>query len=252
MNAIEDTLLAIAAREKEIQNLTRSSEFSGNLTQRQAILAQLDALQAANNASKDEANRMRSRMRSYQVENEQLKKMMAQTEDRIIEKEKELEEAQTVIDDLRGALNKMEAQLLETSGELATTYSELKDERDRLAATNAELQQTVEELQNKTTFINQQARGYIACGTKQELRRAGILSRLNVKLTKEYQDAVQGNSTTVNYFESDEFACGDDSAIIEVLPERSSSSYEVKGNKLIVKDAKSFWATDKIVVLVKD
>jgi chromosome segregation ATPase len=251
LNAIEDTLRAISDREKEIQKLTQSSEFSGNISQRQAILKKLQALKDANDQSKNQAKQMQSRLNSYRIENEQLRKMIAQAETRVLTKEQELEEAQTVIDDLRDALGKMESQLLESQGDLATAYEDLKDKNESLEETNERLNNTINELQRKTVFIEEQAKGYVACGSKRILRRKGILSRVNMKLTKEYQSAVKANSSSINYFESNEIECGTDGEIIAVLPERDESSYSIEGNQLKITDTEAFWKTDKIVVLVK-
>lgn len=252
LNSIEDTLRAIGDREKEIQSLSKSNEFSGNLTQKQAILDKLKALSQANAAAKDEAKRMQERIKSYKIENEQMKKMIAQAEQRVIEKERQLEEAQGLITDLQKTLNKLEGQLLEKTGELATTYEELKNERDRLAETNASLERTLAELQKKTSFIDEQAQGYFACGSKAELRRNNILNKTSLKLVKEYQESVRAVGRKVDYFKNSEFSCGSDGAIELILPERDPASYEIDGAKLVVKDAKTFWATDKIVVLIKE
>ncbi len=251
LNAIEDTLRAIADREKEIQKLTQSGEFSGNISQRQAILKKLQALKDANDQSKDQAKQLQSRLNSFRIENEQLRKMIAQAETRVLTKEQELEEAQTVIDDLRGALDKMESQLLESQGNLAQAYDDLKEKNQSLEETNDRLNKTISELQQKTVFIEEQAKGYVACGTKKVLRRKGILSRTSMKLTKQYQSAVKANSSSINYYESDEVACGTEGEIIAVLPERSASSYTISGNQLKITDTEAFWKTDKIVVLVK-
>lgn len=252
LNAIEDTLRMIVSREKQIQKLTRSREITGNLTQKQAIIEQLKLLSEANQKSKNEAKRMKERIKSYKIENEQLKKMIQQAETRILEKERELEEAKTVIDDMQRALNKIEAQLLEKTGELASTYEELKNERDELLRTEERLKKTIADLQRKNTFIDKQARAYIACGSKRDLRRNGILKKMSVKLTREYQSAVQGYSDIVNYYQSNEFTCGNEGIISQILPERDKNSYKLKGNKLIVTDSEKFWKTDKIVVLIKD
>ncbi|MCH2043022.1 MAG: hypothetical protein MK212_02690 [Saprospiraceae bacterium] len=252
LNAIEDTLRMIAGREKQIQDLTRSREITGNLTQKQAIVEKLKILSEANQQAKNEAKRMKERIKSYKIENEQLKKMIQQAETRILEKERELEEARTVIDDMQRALNKMESQLLEKTGELASTYEELKNERDELLRTEERLKKTIADLQQKNTFIDKQARGYIACGSKRDLRRNGILQKTTMKLTREYQNAVQGYSDIVNYFQSNEFSCGEEGTISRILPERDINSYKLEGNKLIVTDNAKFWKTDKIVVLIKE
>lgn len=252
LQAIEDSLQAITNREKDIQKLTKKIENTKDLTQKQAILANLQLLQAANDKSQAEARQLQSRLYSYKVENEQLRKMIAQTDTRLMTKEQELTDVQGVINDLRSTLSKMEAELLESKGELSGAYEVLKSKNEELSTTNSRLKNTLDDLKNKTEFIEEQAKGYISCGTKKLLRQKGILSKTNITLTKEYQSAVRANSYPINYFESDLIECGSSGKIIAILPERNENSYSVEENKLIIRDNEAFWKTDKIAVIVKD
>jgi chromosome segregation ATPase len=195
---------------------------------------------------------LQGKLYAIKVENEQLRKMIAQSETRLLAKEQELADVQGLINDLRSNLSKMEAQLLESRGELKGAYELLKRRNEELSAANQKLNLTLADLKNKTSFIQEQARGYVSCGTKKTLRQKGILSKTNLKLTKEYQTAVRANSYTVNYFESDLIECGSDGKIEVVLPERSEKSYKIEGHKLIITDNEAFWKTDKIVVIVKE
>lgn len=252
LNSIEDTLRVIADNEKEIQRLTKEKEFSGSLSQRQAIISKLQALRDANEAAKEAAKSMQRRMRSYQIENQQLKKMIAQAEVKIVEKEQDLAEARTIIDDMELALAKMEGQLTEKSGQLDDAYKDLQDKNEKLQKTNEKLETTIADLETKNSFIDEQARAYVACGDKRALRRAGILSKTSMKkLTKTYQQSVKDNGDEVDYFNNDQIDCGGDGEIVYVLPLRDESSYEVQGGVLLIKNPKTFWATDKTVVLVK-
>ena len=128
----------------------------------------------------------------------------------------------------------------------------LKKKNEELSSTNEKLTSTLGDLKKKTVFIEEQARGYVSCGTKKVLRQKGILSKTNLKLTKEYQTAVKANSYAVNYFESDLIECGTGGKIEVVLPERDPASYKVDGYKLTILNTESFWKTDKIVVIVKE
>jgi chromosome segregation ATPase len=253
LNSIEDTLRTISNNEKEIQRLTQQKEFNGTLSQRQAIIAKLQALRDANEDAKEAAKSMQRRMRSYQIENQQLKKMIAQAETRIIEKEEDLNEARYIIDDMELALAKMEGQLTEKSGQLDDAYKDLQDRNETLTETNDKLATTIADLETKNDFIDEQAKAYVACGDKKVLRKAGILSKVSMKkLTKTYQQSVRQNGDEIDYFNNDQIDCGGDGEIIYVLPIRDESSYEIQGSVLIIKNSKSFWATDKTVVLVKN
>lgn len=253
LNSIDDTLRAISLREKEIQGLTQQKEFGGDLSQRQKILGKIQALRDANEDSKNEAKKMQSRIRSYQIENQQLKKMIAQAENRILKKEEELAEARGIIDDMEIALAQMEGQLTEKSGQLSVAFKDLKKKNEELSTTNNQLQETLEDLSVKNEFIAEQARAYIACGDKRALRKVGILSKTSLKkLTKNYQQSVREHGDLIDYFDNNQIDCGGDGEIIQVLPERDASSYEIQGGVLNIKDNKKFWATDKTVVLVKN
>ncbi|MCH2022673.1 MAG: hypothetical protein MK207_09370 [Saprospiraceae bacterium] len=252
INAIEDTLRSIKMNENEIQRLTKQKEFSGNLSQRKIIITKLRALRDANEKAQKAAKSMQRRMRSYQIENQQLKKMIAQAESRIIEKEEDLKDAREIIDDMEFALAKMEGQLTEKSGQLDDAYKDLKERNEELNTTNDRLASTIEDLNNKNTFIDEQARAYVACGDKRILRKAGILSKTSMKkLTKDYQKSVRENGDQIDYFNNDQIDCGGDGDIVYVLPNRNKDSYTVEGGVLIIKNSKLFWATDKTVVLVK-
>ena len=252
LNSIDDTLRSISLREKEIQRLSTNAEFGGELPQRQKILAKIQMLRDANEASKNEAKKMQRRLRSYQIENQQLKKMIAQAENRIIEKEEELKDARTIIGDMEMALAKMEGQLTEKNGELDDAYKDLKEKNSELTNTNEKLTTTLADLKTKNNFIEEQARAYIACADKKILRKAGILSKMSLKkLTKDYQEKVRENGDEIDYFKNNQIDCGGDGEIVYVLPARDESSYSVDDGVLNIKDPKKFWATDKTVVLVK-
>lgn len=252
LNSIEDTLRIITENEKEIQRLTQQKEFTGNLSQRQAIIAKLQALRDANEAAQEAAKSMQKRMNAYQIENQQLKKMIAQAEARIVEKEQDLKEARDIIDDMELALAKMEGQLSEKTGQLDDAYKDLQKRNEELSATNKRLESTIAELKTKNAFIDEQARAYVACGDKKVLRKANILNKTNLKLTKDYQVAVRENGDEIDYFSNDQIDCGGDGQIAYVLPERDKSSYQIQGSILLIKNSKTFWATDKTVVLVKE
>ncbi len=252
LNSIDDTLRSISLRELEIQELTQSREFNGSLSQRQKILAKIQQLRDENEIAKDEAKRMQRRVRSYQIENQQLKKMISQAESRIFEKEEELSEAREIIDDMEYALSRMEAQLTEKSGQLDDAYEDLRRKNEDLQQTNQTLEKTIRDLKNKNQFIDEQARAYVVCGDKRSLRKTGILSPTSIKkLTKNYQTSVKRVGDVINYFDNDVLNCGTDGEILSVLPPRDASSYKIEGSRVEILQPKKFWETDKTVVLLK-
>jgi len=252
LSAIEDSLKSINLRDKELKKAAEQMENSGNLEQKQEILKKLQLLMDENRKSKNQAIQLQTKMRGFKVENEQLRRMIAQAETRLLAKEQELEKTQLIIDDLRITLNRMETQVLESRGELNVAYDNLKVKNEELTAINQRLSNTLSDLKGKTSFIEEQAKAYVSCGTKKVLRQKGILSKTNLKLTKEYQVAVKANSSNVNYYNSDVIECGADGEIDLILPIRDPASYEIQGYKLLIKNNELFWKTDKVVVIIKN
>jgi chromosome segregation ATPase len=253
LNAIEDTLRGIAEREKEIQKLSQSKEFSGNMSQRQNIMSKLEALKQANEQANQQAKQLQGQVKSLKIQNENLVKMIASAENKIMEKEQQIAEQTTIITDMRSALNRMEGQLLETRGELSVAYEDLQRKNQDLLATVANLERTNNELKNKSEFIQDNANAYIVCGTKRQLRKMNIMQDLGKDLTSRYKAEVTARGSKVNLFGNSEFDCGTDGGNIEsILPKRDASTYELRGATLVIKDAKRFWAIDRVVVLVKE
>jgi chromosome segregation ATPase len=253
LNAIEDTLRSIAEREKQIQKLSQSKEFSGDLSQRQNIMSKLEALKQANEQANNQAKQLQGQVKSLKIQNENLVKMIATVENKVLEKEQQIAEQTTIIKDMRTALNKMEAQLLETRGELAVAYEDLQRKNQDLQSTVANLERTNQELRSKSDFIQDNANAYIVCGTKRQLRKMNIMQDLTKDLTSKYKNEVTARGSKVNLFGNTEFDCGTDGGNIDfILPKRDPSTYELRGATLVIKDAKKFWAIDRVVVLVKE
>ena len=146
----------------------------------------------------------------------------------------------------------MESELSNTNSELGLAYLKIKEQNDFLEKTNKELEETIDALNSKNEFIGQDAQAYVVCGDRKALRKNKILSDFSVKkLNKNYHAMVKEHGSPVNFFDNDEIACSGEGAIINVLPERNLSSYKIQGDVVIVTDAKQFWATDKVVVIVK-
>lgn len=125
-----------------------------------------------------------------------------------------------------------------------------KEKNEKLENVNDQLKSTIEDLRSKNEFIDVQAKAFVACGTKKQLRKNNILKSLSTKLSKNYKEYVQASGTVLNFYESTSLSCGE-GEIFAVLPERDKSSYQLEGAKLIITDTKKFWSTDKVVVLVK-
>ncbi|MCP4437678.1 MAG: hypothetical protein GY810_01930 [Aureispira sp.] len=252
LSAIEDSLRTIADRDQKIQRLLAQSEMASDVSQADAIMVKVTALRDANNKSKEEAKRLKNKARALKVENKKIQKMIDQADERVLQLDAELDTAKTMIGDMQSALALMENDLSETNSKLGTAYINIKEQNTKLEKTNKELEETISELNAKKEFIGQDAQAYVVCGDRRSLRKNKILSDLSVKkLNKNYHSMVKEHGSPINFFDSDEIACSGEGEIINVLPARDLGSYKIQGDAIIIKNAKDFWATDKVVVIVK-
>jgi len=251
ISEIDDLLQSIAKRNKTMDELVRKRQLTDDADQQQRIMLQLETLQKANQSSMKEANRLRSKARAYKVENQQIKKMVAKLEHKFEEKEAELTKLRTTIGNMQSSLAEMETQLTMTESELSEAYSDLKVKNSQLTVANKKLESTIEDLKAKNAFIEKDAKAYVVCGTRKELRQNKIIRLLNMKrLTKDYQEKVKEVGAEVSIYDNNEIDCkGDD--IIYMLPDRDPNSYTLEGSKLTILDKKAFWTTSKTIVLIK-
>ena len=251
LNSIEETLIEMASRNKEMDKLIREKELTEDTNQEQLIMAQLLSLKNANIEADKKAKRLRSKARKYRVENTELKKMVDRLDSKFSGIESELNKANTTIGNMKTSLAELETEIESTESELSTAYADLKVKTSKLERSNTELEATLADLQGKEDFIVEDAKGYIVCGSKKELRKAKILRLLSDKtLTISYQNQVKEYGTEINYYENDKIDC-EAGEIKQVLPQRDVNSYKIKGGIVEITDKKSFWSTSKAVVLVK-
>lgn len=251
LSAIDQTLSEMAERNEEMDKLIQQKELAKGTSKEQAIMVRLQSLKNANIEADKKARRLRTKVRAFKVENAQLKKMIAQLESRFTEVEAEVNTVQTAIGNMQLALTKLETEVSATETKLTSAYADLKVKTAKLERTNEELETTLSDLQSKNAFIQEDANAYIACGTKQILRRNKILRLLSAKtLTLEYQAQVKSVGSEFDYFNNLEIDCGS-GEIQYVLPNRDPNSYSLEGATLKILDKKTFWATSKTVVLVK-
>ena len=251
LSEIDQTLNDMAQRNSEMDKLIQQKELAKGTTKEQAIMVRLQSLKNANIEADKKARRLRTKVKAFKVENLQLKKMIAQLEGRFVEIEQEVNKVQTTIGNMQISLSKLESEVSVTDTKLTSAYADLKVQTDKLARTNTELKTTLSDLQRKNAFIEEDANAYVACGSKQVLRRNNMLRLLSAKtLTIDYQSQVKSLGTQFDYFNNLAIDCG--SGTIEyILPPRDPNSYKIEGEVVRILDKKTFWATSKTVVLVK-
>jgi myosin heavy subunit len=251
LNAIDDTLKNISERDKEIKNLNKKMELSKDKSQKEEILSRLESLETANKNARNQTKALQSMLQKYKGENESLRKMIDQAETRVKTIDEELSNKRTMIGEMQTTIKKTEKELSENQSELSIAYEDLKSKNDKLEIANKKLEKSIEDLKKKNDFIGKEAWAYVCCGSKKFLRQKDILSSTSIKLTKGFQSPAQANGNRLNYFENKTISCSG-KPITYVLPERDPASYQIDGNKVIIRNSENFWKTDKIVVLVQD
>jgi septal ring factor EnvC (AmiA/AmiB activator) len=251
LNAIDDTLKSISDRDKQIQNLNKEMELSKDKSQKEEILSRLNDLKEANINAQQQTRALQAMLQKYKGENESLRKMIDQAETRVKVIDEELGSKRNMIGEMKATIKKTEKELAENQSELSVAYEDLKAKNEKLEATNKKLEKSIAELKKKNEFIGKEAWAYVCCGSKKFLRQKNILSSTSIKLTKGFQSSAQANGSRLNYFENKTISCSG-KPISHVLPERDPGSYQIDGNKVIIRNSQNFWKTDKIVVLVQD
>ena len=251
LTEIEDSLSIIAVRNKQINKLLQQKKIGKDADQKQKIEVILSVLYQANEQSNKKANALRSKARAINVENQQIKKMVAQLETKFVQIEQEIAGAKSTIDSLNMSLGQLEGQLSQKSSELADAYTDLTLTTNTLEGQNSTLKSTIAEIESKNSFIQDDANAYILCNTARELRKSKIITLLSKKrLSKNYQTEVAKIGAKFDYFNDAVITC-DNKSILYLLPERDPSTYEIDGPEVKIINKKAFWATSKIVILVK-
>ncbi|MGH1336665.1 MAG: hypothetical protein ACRBFS_11100 [Aureispira sp.] len=252
LNAIDETLSEMATRNKEMSALIRQKELTKEVSDQQAILIKLKALKDANQQADEKVRSLRSKARSFKIENGQLQKTIDRLEIRFVALTDSVNKVQTAIVNMQIALDNLQAEVSATETDLASAYANLKIQTGQLERNNAELEITLVELQDKADFIANDAQAYVVCSDKASLRKNDILRLLSGKrLTKEFRKKVKELGTEFDFFNKLEVDCGDKN-IQYILPNRALSSYTIAGTRLTIINKDAFWATSKTVVLVTD
>lgn len=251
LNEINQTLSEITDRNKTMQLLIRQKELSSDSNQQQQIATQLEALREANDIANNKAKRLKAKARKYRVENAMLKDMIAQIDAKVSKLDSVLNKAQSNISLLENALSLLQEGIDSTDSELSKAFVQLKLQTNQLDRRNEQLKNTLIDLNYKTEFITEDAKAFLVCGNKKELRQAKILRLLSDKrLTADYQSKVQQLGSPMNFYEDDKIECGG-GQIVRILPERDAESYKIVNNRVEILNNNAFWELHKMVVLIK-
>ncbi|MEO1437853.1 MAG: hypothetical protein AAFV80_20095 [Bacteroidota bacterium] len=239
MNQIDEELIGIDAREKQMENLI--GDLSGNELQRELILARIEVLKEENGDAQKKAKDLQNRLNQYVSDNKNLNKTIQLYEKRLEEKEVEIAAYEVKV-------NQIEAQLKYTEDELATQYAIVARTNDSLQTKNQDLERMLTEIQEKDEYIAECVKAYYMASDRKTLRQLGILRKGGLRLTDEYQNLMVRDFPVDMYNDkSYEF----EGIIVAILPERPENTYRISENTLEITDSETFWKNRDMVVVLK-
>jgi len=247
LNEIDMTLQSISTRENQMENLI--GDLRGGDLQREVILAKIASLKDANVDDQDHAKELQESLNSFETDNNSLKKIIQQYEDKIVAKDVEIANYEVKI-------KQIESQLQYTESELNKQYAVVAQQKDaleiktvKLENTNKELEKKYDELKEKDEFIADCVKGYYVAGSKKTLKSAGVLKRKVAMQVKDDFQRKLDKTKPFNFYKKTEIEVKKD--IIKILPERPQNTYAIKDNVLYVKDIDEFWQTKHVVIVHK-
>ncbi|MEM6725035.1 MAG: hypothetical protein AAF598_13440 [Bacteroidota bacterium] len=239
MNQIDEELIGIDAREKQMENLI--GDLSGNELQRELILARIEVLKEENGNAQKSAKDLQNRLNKYISDNKSLNKTIRLYEKKLEEKEAEIAAYEVKV-------NQIEAQLKYTEDELATQYAIVERTNDSLQTKNQELIRMLTEIQEKDVFIADCVKAYYMASDRKTLRQLGILRKGGMRLTDEYQNLMVRDFPVDMYHDMEyEF----EGNIVAILPERPENTYRISENALEITNPETFWKNRDMVVVLK-
>ncbi len=247
LNEIDLTLQNISTRENQMENLI--GDLRGGDLQREVILAKIASLKDANVDDQDHAKELQESLNSFETDNNSLKKIIQQYEDKIVAKDVEIANYEVKIKQIESQLQYTESELNKQYAVVAQQKDALEIKTNKLENANEELEKKYEELQQKDEFIADCVKGYYVAGSKKTLKNAGVLKRKVAMQVKDDFQRKLDKTKPFNFYKKTEIEVKKD--IIKILPERPESTYTIKDNVLYVKDIDEFWQTKHVVIVHK-
>jgi len=247
LNDIDLTLMEIDTRERDMENLI--GDLTGKELQRELILAKIKGLKDKNVEAQKKANAMQKKLNSMDATDDPaLEKIIGQYEKKLKKKDEEIKNYEVTINQIQAKLAFTEDELTKQYGVVAQQKQALELKNNELVDTNKKLEKNIEELESKDKLIAECARAYYVAGTKKALKKAGIIKKVGLKATANYQSKLK-KDFPIDFFNKREIETKSD--ILAILPTRPSNSYKIDGNVLQVKNIEVFWQTRDVVIVLK-
>jgi len=240
LNEIDKTLADITTRENQMENLI--GDLRGGDLQKEVILGKIETLKDANMGDQDHAKELQASLNAFETDNNSLKKIIGQYEQRIQAKDAEI--ANYTI-----KIKEIESQLQYTEGELNKQYAVVAEQKEALEVKNEKLEVVNQKLEKKYRFIADCVKGYYIAGSKRTLKDYGVLKKkVKIDLRDNFQKKLD-REKPFNFYKKTEIEVKRE--IIKILPERPGSTYDIQDNMLFIKDIEEFWQTKHVVIVHK-
>ncbi len=247
LNDIDITLLEIDSREKEMESLI--GDLSGKQLQRELILSKINALKDKNVAAQKTANELQAKLNNMDPsDDEVLNKMIAQYEQKLKAKDEEIKNYEVLINQVEAKLKFTEDQLSKQFGIVEQQKEALEKQNMELMSMNQNLEQNILDIEKKEQFIADCAKAYYVAGSKKALKQGGLIKKIGLKLTPDYQKKLKRDHP-INFYKKTEIETKGE--IQAIFPERDPSSYSIKGNILSVKKVDLFWQAREAIIVLK-
>jgi chromosome segregation ATPase len=224
-NDIENDLVSIQGKEKTLteNKIQNSAEINGDTKAR--IEAEIQAINEMMEANKKKISDLKARIKKSNLK---------------------IKEFEKTIERLSASLAEKDAEIASLNEKLISLNYQVEDLSKKVETLETDNQAKDQVITQKTDELNV---AYYAVGTKKELIANGVLSKDGSfsggkKMNVNY-DA--GYFTKIDVRQKTEIAVGGKKA--KLLSSHPTSSYELTGDKLTIKDAGAFWKASKYCVV---
>lgn len=247
LNDIDLSLLEIDTREKEMENLL--GDLNGKQLQREMIISKINALKDKNVETQKRANELQKKLNNLDSsDDDTLDKIIQQYQRKLKAKDEEIKNYEVMIGQVEAKLKFTEDELSKQFGVVNQQKDMLEKKNVELLKVNADLESSIKALETKDEFIAECTKAYYVAGNKKALKQAGIIKKIGMKLTPDFQSKLK-RDYPINFNKKTEIETK--SEIQSILPERDPSSYSIKGNVLTIKKVDLFWQTREAVLVLR-
>ena len=254
---LQNEELVAAAKKDSMYISSMSSEMD-------RVYYELDSLRAMEQRIRETANRMRGGDvnateggLSIDETFAQIEKKLASSQQKIADLNRKLGEANKENAILKKALDELNKTIQDKDkyiGELKVYISDLegqvegwKSKYSVTASQKDSIKQALDITEDALSIA------YYAIGTGKDLENRGIIARKGIfkgKIAGLAPTISNDKLTKIDVRKQTEIEVGN-KEIVQIVPERNSSTYEIKQGKIVIKDTNKFWENKYLAVVVK-